>query len=138
MRRSRALAAVAALGCVMASGCGVSSKEEIKPRDPSGQGETRGPDISVESIDALRSVEVAIAANRFQPQQVSISIDSTVRIVNESDKTAKIRALEGLGERLEEPTLPPGDDLELDFLDTGTERIALEGSDARLEISVVP
>jgi len=122
----------------MASGCGVSSKEEIKPRDPSGQGETRGPDISVESIDALRSVEVAIAANRFQPQQVSISIDSTVRIVNESDKTAKIRALEGLGERLEEPTLPPGDDLELDFLDTGTERIALEGSDARLEISVVP
>lgn len=136
MRRSRALAGVLALACVAASGCGVSSKEEIKPRDPSGQGETRAPDVSVESVEALRSVDVAIAANRFQPQQVSIGLDSTVTIINEGDETANIRALEGLSEKLDDRSLSPGQRISLDFLATGTERIALEGSRARLEINV--
>ena len=138
MRRSRALAGTLALACVGSAGCGTSSKEEIKPRDPPGQGETRGPDISVEGVDALRSSEVTIAANRFQPQQVSMPLDGSVLLVNKGDDPANIRALEGLGEKLDDRSLAPGQRLELSFLQPGTERIALEGSRARLEISVFP
>ncbi|MDQ3320176.1 MAG: hypothetical protein M3515_08095 [Actinomycetota bacterium] len=138
MRRSRAFAGGLALACAAASGCGVSSKEITKPRDPAGQGETRGPDVSVEGVDDLRATEVVINRARFQPQQVSIGLDSTVRVVNGDSKTVNVRALEGLGDRLEDAELEPGEKLELDFLDSGTERLALEGSKARLEINVYP
>lgn len=138
MRGSRALAVGLTVTCVAASGCGVSSKEITKPRDPSGQGETRGPDISVEGVDDLRVSESTINRDRFQPQQVSIGLDSTVRIVNADTKTVNVRALEGLVDPLEDAELEPGEELELDFLAPGTERIALKGSTARLEINVYP
>lgn len=140
MRGSRALALAGGLAivCTAASGCGVSDKEITKPRDPSGQGETRGPDVSVEAVDDLRVSESVINRERFQPQQVSIGLDSTVRVINGDSKTVKVRALEGLGDPLEDAELEPGEELELDFLDAGTERLALEGSKARLEINVYP
>jgi hypothetical protein len=116
----------------------VSSKEITKPRDPAGQGETRGPDVSVEGVDDLRATEVVINCDRFQPQQVSIGLDSTVRVVNGDSKTVNVRALEGLGDPLDDAELEPGEKLELDFLDAGTERLALKGSKARLEINVYP
>lgn len=139
MRRSRALAGGLALACVAAPGCGVSDKEKIKPRDPAGQGLTRGPDVSVESTDELRAVEVVINRGRFQPGQVSIGVDSTVRIVNRGNQTTRIRTLEGLlPGAIENPVLSPGETAELTFLDPGTERIALKGSKAVLEINVLP
>jgi hypothetical protein len=137
MRGSRALAVVAGLAVVgAAAGCGTSSQEITKPRDPSGQGETRGPDVSVENLDQLRSVEVVINRGRFQPQQVSVSVDSTVRVVNGDSKTVYVRALQELAGPVEDGELEPGQRLELDFLDAGTERLALRGSPAKLEINV--
>lgn len=140
MRGSRSLAVAGGLAmvCAAASGCGVSSEEITKPRDPSGQGETRGTDVSVEQVDDLRVSESVINRDRFQPQQVSIGVDSTVRVINQDTKTVNVRALEGLGDPLEDAELEPGEKLELDFLDAGTERLALEGSKAKLEINVYP
>jgi hypothetical protein len=136
MRRTLALIAGLAVVWAVAAGCGVSSKEIVKPRDPAGQGETRAPDVSVEAVDDLRAVEVVINRGRFQPQQVTASLDSTVRVVNGDSKTVKVRALEGLVDPLAENELEPGEKIELDFLDSGTERLALEGSNAQLEINV--
>jgi hypothetical protein len=138
MWRSRTLAAGLALACAASSGCGVSSAEEKKPRDPAGQGETRGPDVSVESVDDLRSSEIVINRGTFQPRQTSVSFDSTVRLVNGDEKPVTVRALEGLGRTIEDPKLEPGDTLELDFTKAGTERIGLKGSKATLEINVWP
>lgn len=138
MRRSRALAGGLALACVAGSGCGVSSEEIIKPRPPSGQGETRGPDVSVEQVDDLRSVEVVVNRGVFQPRQVSIGLDSTVRIVNGDDRTTTIRTVRKLAPRIDNPRLSPGETAEIDFLDPGVEYIALKGSKAQLEINVFP
>jgi hypothetical protein len=138
MWRSRTLAAGLALACAASSGCGVSSREEKKPRDPAGQGETRGPDVSVEAVEELRATEVVINRDTFQPRQTSVSFDSTVRIVNGDEKTVTVRALEGIGKTLEDPKLEPGDEIELEFTKAGTERIGLSGSKATLEINVWP
>ncbi len=140
MRRSRALVGGLALACLAAPGCGTASKEEIKPRDPSGQGLTRGSDVSVENVDELRAIEVVVNRDRFQPQQVSIGTDSTVRITNGDEKTVRIRALRGLDrEPIEDPVLEPGEFAEIDFLDAGVEQIELKGTQTRpLEINVFP
>ena len=138
MKRSRALAGGLALACVAAPGCGVSSEEKIKVRDPAGQGETRSPDVSVESVDELRAVEVVINRDTFQPQQVSVGVDSTIRIVNGDTKTENIMALRGLGDPIEDKELEPQERVEIDFLAAGTEVIGLKGSKARLEINVFP
>ena len=136
MRRTLALVAGLAVVSAVAAGCGVSSKEIIKPRDPAGQGETRSPDIDVEAVEELRAVEVVINRGRFQPQQVTASLDSTVRVVNGDSRTVKIRLLEGLAESLAENELEPGEKIELDFVASGTERLGLKGSSATLEINV--
>ena len=139
MRRSKARAGSLALACMAVAGCGVSSKEEIKPRDPTGQGLTRGADVPVESLDELRAVEVEINRGRFQPAQVSIGLDSTVRLVNRGNQTTTIRALEGLANDIDNNELEPGETTEIDFPDPGTERIRLSGgSKAKLEINVQP
>ena len=54
---------------------------------------------------------------------MSIGLDSTARVVNRDSKAVKVRALEGLGDPLEDAELEPGEKLELDFLDSGTERL---------------
>jgi hypothetical protein len=138
MIRGRTLAAGLAAVCVAASGCGVSSAEVKKPRPPSGQGETRGSDVSVEQVDDLRSSSVVVNRGTFQPRQVSVTLDSTVRIVNGDEKTVRVRALEGLAKTLEDTKLQPGDEIEVEFLESGTERIGLVGSKAQLEINVWP
>lgn len=136
MRRTLALTAGLALVWAVAAGCGMSSEEILKPRPPSGQGETRSPDIDVEAVDDLRSTEVVINRGRFQPQQVTSSLDSTVRVVNGDTKRVKVRALEGLVDPLAENELDPGEKIEVDFVRSGTERLGLEGSSAKLEINV--
>jgi hypothetical protein len=39
---------------------------------------------------------------------VSIGLDSTARVVNRDSKTVNVRALEGLGDPLEDAELEPG------------------------------
>lgn len=55
---------------------------------------------------------------------MSIGLDSTARVVNRDSKTVNVRALEGLGDPLEDAELEPG--------------LALKGSKARLEVNVYP
>ena len=135
MRRSRALAA--GLAVAVSAGCGYSMSEEIKPRDPPG-GQARGPNVNVETIDRLRSVEITVAANRFQPQQASVGLDSTVRIVNEEDGPVELRFIKRVGRPLPDMTLEPGERIEREYLRGGTEIIGMRGSRARLEINVFP
>ncbi len=136
MTRSRTVAGGLALVAVAVAGCGMSTKEEVKPRDPSGQGQTRTPDVSVESLDELRTSEIVVNRGRFQPQQTSIGLDGTVRIQNEDTKIAKLRKLRGPGGPLRDPILKPGEQTTVDFLRAGVGEIALEGSKARLQINV--
>jgi hypothetical protein len=140
MRRTGALARGLALLAVaaVAGGCGTSTVERKKVRDPAGQGETRGPAPTVQQVEDLRGGEVTIAANRFQPQQVSIGLDSSVRIVNRSKKTVRVLQLKRLNARINDPVLDPGEKIELEFLDGGREILGLKGSRARLEIDVFP
>jgi hypothetical protein len=138
MTRSRIAAGGLALVAATAVGCGTSTKEEVKPRDPSGSGLTRGPDVSVESIDELRSTEVVVNRGRFQPQQASIGLDGIVRIQNEDTKVAKLRKLRGPGGPIRDPILKPGEQTQVDFLRAGVLEIALEGSKARLQVNVFP
>jgi hypothetical protein len=135
MRRPKGLAA--ALAVAASAGCGYSMSEVKEPRDPPG-GQARGPDVNVETIDRLRSVEVTVAANRFQPQQASVGLDSTVRIQNETDRPVELRLLKRVGRRLQDPTLAPEERIEREYLRGGTEIFGLEGSRARLQINVYP
>jgi hypothetical protein len=135
MRTSRTVAAGLALVTV-ASGCGMSTKEEVKPRDPTGQGQVRTPDVSVESLDELRTTEVVVNRGRFQPQQTSIGLDGTVRIQNEDTKVVKLRRLRGPGGPIRDPILKPGEQTVIDFLRAGVAEIGLQGSKARLQINV--
>jgi hypothetical protein len=138
MRRSRIAAGGLALVAVAAPGCGMSTKEEVKPRDPSGSGQVRTPDVSVESVDELRSVEVVVNRGRFQPQQASIGLDGLVRIQNEDTKVAKLRKLRGPGGPIRDPILQPGEQTQVDFLRAGVLEVGLEGSKARLQVNVFP
>ena len=134
MRRTRALAGLAV---AVSAGCGYSMAEEVKPRDPPG-GTARGPGVNVEANDQLRSVEIVVAANRFQPQQASIGLDSTVRIINEEGRPVELRFIRRLGRPLEDLTLEKGERIEREYLRGGTEIFGLRGSRAQLQINVFP
>ncbi len=135
MRRARALAGGLAVIMFAAPGCGTSTVERIKQRDPPG-GDLRSPDVAVENVDELRAVEVAVAANRFQPQQASVGLDSSVRIVNKDRETVYLRQIKPLGHPIEDDELEPGEHVELEFLEGGRGVIGMKGSRARLEINV--
>ncbi len=135
MRRAIGLAAVLALA--MAPGCGYSMAEVKEPRDPPG-GQARGPDVNVETVDRLRAVEIAVAANRLHTAQASVGLDSTVRIQNETDRPVELRLVKRVGRRLPDLTLEPGERIEREYLRGGTEVFGLEGSRARLQINVFP
>jgi hypothetical protein len=133
MRRPAALAAALALSAF--AGCGYSSAEQIKDRDPPG-GQDRGPDVHNRMVDELRTMKVTVAARRFQPQQVTVGLDSTVQIVNETRRPVELRVTKLVGHPLEDTTLEPGERIEREYLRGGTELIGLRGSRARLEINV--
>jgi hypothetical protein len=135
MRRPLGLAAV--LVVAMAPGCGYSMSEVKEPRDPPG-GQARGPDVNVETVDRLRAVEITVAANRFQPAQASVGLDSTVRIQNETDRPVELRIVKRVGRPLQDLTLEPGERIEREYLRGGTEVFGLDGSAARLQVNVFP
>jgi len=123
------------LALVAFVGCGYSSSQEIKERDPPG-GQDQGPDVHNRAVDDLRAVEVSVAAKRFQPQQVSVGLDSTVRIVNKGKRPVEVRMLKRVGHPLADTTLEPGEQIEREYLRGGVERFGLKGSRALLEINV--
>ena len=133
MRRARALAAALAL-CALA-GCGYSSSVHIKERDPPG-GQDRGPDVHNRMVDELRAFDVSVAAKRFQPQQASVGLDSTVRIINKTTRPVELRMIKRLGHPLADTTLEPGEQVEREYLRGGNEIVGLKGSRARLDVTV--
>src|SRR5919107_4287920 len=102
MRRPRAVAL--GLAALAFAGCGYSSSQQIKERDPPG-GQDQGPDVHNRMVDDLRTVEVTVAAKRFQPQQASVGLDSTVRIVNPTKRPVELRFIKRLGRPLGDMTL---------------------------------
>ena len=135
MRRSRALATGLSLAACV--GCGYSTGQIIKPRDPPG-GTDQGPDIHNRAIDDLRAVEITVAAKRFQPQQASVGLDSSVRIRNQTKHAVTLRVIKLLGHPVRHKRLGPGQSLEREYLRGGVEVFGLKGSRARLEINVFP
>jgi hypothetical protein len=133
MRRSSAL--TAGLALIAFAGCGYSSSVQIKDRDPPG-GQDRGPDVHNRMVDELRTMKVTVAARRFQPQQVSAGLDSTVQIINETRRPVELRVIKRVGHPLEDTTLEPGERIEREYLRGGTEVLGLRGSRARLEVNV--
>jgi len=127
----------AGLALVALAGCGYSSGQQIKERDPPG-GQDKGPDVHSRVVDDLRAVEVAVAAKRFQPQQASVGLDSTVRIVNNTKRPVKLRVIKRVGHPLRDTTLEPGEKIEREYLRGGTEVIGMKGSRATLVINVYP
>jgi hypothetical protein len=135
MKGSRALAAGLALAAM--AGCGFSTGEIIKPRYPAG-GQDQGPDVHNRMVDKLRTVDITVAAKRFQPQQTSVGLDSVVRIINGSKRPVKLRLIKLVGHQMSDTTLAPGEVIEREYLHKGVEVWGLQGSRARLEIDVYP
>jgi hypothetical protein len=135
MKRARAL--VAGLGLAVAVGCGFSTPQKVQERDPPG-GQDRGPDVHNRAVDDLRTVEITVAAKRFQPQQASVALDSTVRLVNQTKRPVKLRFIKRVGRPLGDMTLEPGEHLEREYVRGGVETLGMKGSRAQLEVNVFP
>jgi hypothetical protein len=135
MTKARALAG--GLGLAVAVGCGFSTPQKIQERDPPG-GQDRGPDVHNRAVDDLRTVEITVAAKRFQPQQASVGLDSTVRIVNPTKRPVELRFIKRLGRPLGDMTLEPGERFEREYVRGGVEKLGMKGSRAQLEVNVFP
>jgi hypothetical protein len=137
MRRPLALAALLTLLGLTALGCGYSSSEIVKRRDPSG-GVDQGPDVHDRMVDNLRAVEVTVAGKRFEPPAPTVGLDSVVRIINTSKRPVELRVIRLLGHPLGNQTLRPGQRIEREYLRGGVEEFGVKGSRARLVIKVYP
>ena len=120
-------AALLVLGAAACGGGGTDGKKVENRRDPAGTGETRGPDVNVRPVNALRRSNVFIRDGRFHPQVVSLKLDNTVRFVNEDDKAHTLIPADSTGPTFRPAKVGKGSSFERSFLTSG--RVTVEAED---------